>query len=290
MESEQLEAIEACLPSWLERYAFYEEDRARAYDAVSPQVRARLKKTVARLHSIYGTRPRQHEMRQVFDAFTFRCLRSPVPCTFVCLPEKYPFPQCLMAALVPPLLAGVGLVVPFFINAEGEISVHREAGTVPDIACALAPVAAGPTEAQNALLAALDLAGLERAFRLPASECLDALAEFFSSLPPVLSGTGESAFGRGPAMSFGGVGRIVLLGSFAGWEAIALFAARHGIPCAILTDEPGLAPVEWPDQAAHALPFALQPLLDAENREIWLWPHLEPEFFLTNRVYIGKPE
>ena len=289
MESEN--TLDARLPSWLERYAFYEEDRARAYDTVSPQLRVMLKKTVARLHSIYGTLPHNQVIEQHFDAFTLRQFRQPVSCAFVCVPEKYLYPQCFIAALVPPLLAGVKLVVPFFITGENAIATPLQ-GTLEGSANGQCVPSSPLPEAQNALLAALDLAGVERAYLLPASECHDAIVEFFASFSvKSLGEAGQHAAASGLEWLYG-AGKMVLLGSFPGWEPLALLAARLGIPCTVLAQEPRYIPLESPAAPlASSGPSAFCPLpcLDTENHDVWLWPGLEPESFCAGGFSVSKP-
>ena len=291
MESEN--NVVACLPSWLERYAFYDEDRARAYDAVSPQLRAMLKKTVARLHSIYGTLPRNLVAEQSFDAFTLRQTRQPVSCVFVCVQEKYLYPQCFMATLIPPLLAGVELIVPLFITGESALAPLPQESLEGSVNGQSAPFASS-AEAQNALLASLDLAGVEQAYLLPVSECHDAIAEFFATLSGKSVGeAGQHAAASGP-VSLYGAGKMVLLGSFPGWETLALLAARLGIPCTVLAQEPRYLPLESPattqtSSGPSASCPQFLPCLDAENHDVWLWPGLEPESFCASGFSVSKP-
>lgn len=249
--------------AWLDKHALHDDSFAEAYDALNGAERAVLKKCIARLYQVWGeTPPKESRTRAFIQGFGLEESSAPVPYVLLVCELSYPSPAAFLAALMPALLAGVEPVLPCFVPA-------RDGG--------------GMRHVPAALLAALELAGVERAF-LAAD---DAVQDFFTSLS-----------GRNAA------GRLVLLGGAACGESLALEAHRKGLPCRSLTGLPRYFSVRL-DEAAeqcfrprssgaaggNAIPpddagdeDGLFLSLDAGHEDIWVWPDLGPDWFRTKRM------
>lgn len=253
------------------------DDRfAAAYDAVSEADRARLKLCIARLHALYA--PQQVSRSRTVRVFDqgFACATSESPLAFavVLAGQEAVSPAKLLAACVPALCAGVRQVL-----------------------------AVLPPEPGDALLAALELAGVEDALVLGggAEELLPHLAKISEpgmllSLASPLAGCDDWPHARwspsarecGPARF--GIAlpensetgqqiahQLELLhpecrlgwevdpsGPFAGWDVLVAEDVAEAAGCALVTD-----PV-------HA--------------GVWVWPRLTPELFRTRRIALAARE
>jgi hypothetical protein len=143
--------------AWIREHALEDSLWDAAYERLDAGVRSRLKLCVARLHALWGERPLGRRLSlSLAGGFTAAWEWTPVPYALILCPANLEHPDRLLAACLPPLLAGVRRVLP----------------------CFLAP--ARPPLAP--LLAALELAGLEQAVLASRRETLEGLALMRESL------------------------------------------------------------------------------------------------------------
>lgn len=247
---------------WLERHALSDEAMGLAYESLGGEGRTALKLCIARLFRLWGESARSERCEKRFAPdFLLVAHESPAPhALFVC-DARYRHPAALLAAVMPALLAGVEEILPCFVQEEAE--------AVPS-----AP-----------LLAAMELAGVERCFSAPAAGS----EELFSLLQAENS-----------------QGRLVLLGTPPFGESLALAAHRRGGIIRSLLRPPhytstssgrvmeqGFGP-SLPDNTP-ADPSAGQddcgePLmqLDATHENVWLWHGLSPSWFRNRRMLLSS--
>ncbi len=244
----------SAFPPWAEERAVSDEALALAYESASPILRGELKKTVARLHALWGEHPFRSEEALFFrQGFSVTRASSAAPFALFLCPASYAHPVRFTAALMPAILAGVSLIVPVFVPPvpapPASVSKDEASGVFPggDLAFSTATSSYGfpPGEKpEPGLLAALELAGVERSFAMSGEDVLELLSDFGSRH---------------------GTGRVVLLGggdasAFAWADALLARALRAGHGCAVLADASSLR-------------------LDAAHEGIWAWPDLEPCWF-----------
>lgn len=247
--------------AWLDAHALADSRMAEAYESLSDNERAVLKKCIARLHAVWGECP-AHESRNRSFRQGFGLVEENAPVSHVLLAceSSYPSPAALLAVILPALLAGVSCILPCFAPASGRAALQRDI-TAP-------------------LLGALELAGVERAFAASEHD-ICALAE-------LLRADGDR-------------GRIVMLGDPGFGESLALHAHRAGVPCRSLTRPPlyysnrrcAVAEQRFTrnkdePERADALPCredeAMFLHLDAAHEDVWFWPALDPGWFRTRRM------
>jgi hypothetical protein len=248
---------ESSLNTWLDARALPDETRAAAYAALSGVELAVLKKCIAVLHRFWGERPRRLMTPCAFSPQLHTELDDrPAPWALVVCDAAYVSPAALLAAVMPAVLAGVDLVLPCLVRAEDD----------------LAPLFLSP------LLAALELAGLERAFSfspLDAAVLLELLADE------------------------GGDGRLVLLGQGSYSANLAALAFELGVVSRFLTRPPRYfnkrlymtAEQRFDDTAADGSidgddPRDIVLHLDTRYENIWIWPDLGPDWFRTRRLRV----
>jgi hypothetical protein len=146
--------------AWIREHALEDGLWDMAYARLEPLARARLKLCIARLHALLGEQPPERRLSLSFAA-GFSAVREwrPAPYALIFCPTDLGCPERLLAACLPPLLAGTPLVLPWFF--------------VPDKGSPKTPL--GP------LLAALELAGLEQAVLASGEDALKGLALFRKS-------------------------------------------------------------------------------------------------------------
>jgi hypothetical protein len=126
-----------------------------AYARLDPEARARLKLCTARLHALWGEQPLARRLSfSSAGGFSATWEWTPAPYALILCPTDLNYPERLLAACLPPLLAGVELVLPWFF----------------------VPAADSPRNPLFPLLAALELAGLEQAVLASGDEALSGLA------------------------------------------------------------------------------------------------------------------
>ena len=250
---------------WLDSHALADDCMGAAYETLSGGERAVLKKCIARQHVVWGEQPgRERRSRTFRQGFGVEEDEGPASYVLLVCQASFASPAAFLAALMPALLAGASSVFPCFVPGPEE-------DAEPD----------APPPAP--LLGALELAGVERAFTATEAEVL-ILAESLRAL---------SARGR-----------IVLLGSPAFGESLALHAHRTGVLCRSLTQTPfyysgRLCSVREQVFAREADEpreegEAMEPCpdddndlflhLDASHEDVWFWPKLGPDWFRTRRM------
>ena len=211
------------LPDWLEERAVDDAVFEKAYEALGAEGRARFKHALATLHAFWGERDEhRRESRDFRQGFRVDGEDSPAPYALFFCDAEYDHPELLLAALMPAVLAGCPLILPCFI----------------------------PTKADPAtpLLAALELAGVEGAFRLSPLEAAKLSAEL-----------GETRRR----------GRVVVLGRPSVTDVVILDATRRDIPCR----EFFLDSEDFEADAAHS--------------HIRILPDLGPDWFRNRRLRLS---
>ena len=291
------------LPEAFSAYRLDDALLAEAYEALGPERRAVLKTTIAALHAIWREQRETTRLTRCLPEGYTVCQESkPASYALVVCEAAYPSPACFLAAAMPALLAGVGLVIPCFVGGAG----HPPAALAP-----LAPLAP--------LATATELAGLEEALALPDE----------AQLLPLL----QALHGHGAA------GRLVVMGRKPLAREALVYALEQGIPCLSLTRPPyfhlvgGMdgktAPADpsfpmtsvasmpetsctacaaganasphdaahrenaawpnfsWAEQAgiATAAPCDLE--LEGGLANLWVWPGLDPAWFMNRRMRVS---
>jgi hypothetical protein len=211
------------LPDWLEERAVADAVFENAYESLGAEGRARFKHALATLHAFWGERDEsRRESRDFRQGFRVDGEDTPAPYALFFCDAEYDRPELLLAALMPAVLAGCPLILPCFI----------------------------PTKADPAtpLLAALELAGVEGAFRLSPLEAAKLLDEL-----------GETSKR----------GRVVVLGRPSVTDVLILDATRRNIPCRELF--------------ADSTDFTA----DAAHEHIRILPDLGPEWFRNRRLRLS---
>lgn len=232
---------DAMLPStaWLDAHALDDACVGAAYESVSARERAALKLCIARLHAIYGESAARERRRRCFrQGFCLEEEEVPAPFALVVCEAAYRWPSAFLAAVMPALLAGVTRVLPCFLPSGRD--------------------ADGCAEPRASLLAALELAGVERSFTAGEEEAQSLLRD--------LAREEEG-------------GCLVLLGERSFAESLLLTAHRSGVA--------GIPLVRPPLAGAHAPREGLRTdflFLDAAHHFVWVWPDLPPSCFRRRRM------
>lgn len=203
-----------------------------AYEATPPEERARIKSTLALVQAVHRERPALAE-ESVLPAgagygYTRRAL--PAPWALLLLGPGVPSPVRVAAAIMPAHLAGVPL---------------------------LAAMWTGSGRAPDALLAALELAGVEHAFAPPA-----AATDLSCALAALNAWPGTATT----------PGRLLLLDA----GPIPPERARGA-------ERAAAVPI-WTERAYPRSPSSLS--LDPDLADLWLHPDLSPAFFLNTRMSV----
>lgn len=237
--------------AWLEAHVLDDECLGRAYEALVPRERTSLKLCIACLCDIWAERPAKETRTRLFrQGFGLREETGAVPWVLLaCDPVAVSGPELLAAAL-PALLAGTPRLLPCFLLSP------REA------------------EPPAPLLAALELAGVERVFA--AGEA--AVAELLEELEAAAPG-----------------GRLVLLGGCGFGRQLALAAHARAVHslclvCSGKTAEPAVsgrargvaddrAGLAGREDALNADDCALPADHEDALALVHVWPELTPEHF-----------
>ncbi len=268
-------------PAWLEAHLIDDTSFERAYEDLGASGRARLKQAIAVLHVFWGeAEERRHTERVFRQGFRVREDMAPAPYTLLVCDSAYAFPSCLLAALMPAVLAGCPLILPCFAPTAGRAEASpdrclpvdcgpgvRSPLGMSDPAAKDRPSRAKPLPVAGPLLAALELSGLERAFALTEEGALD------------LFGQLHDAHGRG---------RLVIMGRDLWGEPLLLQAGRLGIPTRAFLTPPLYLRAEG---GQEILPDGREPdatapqlELDENHESVWIWPDLSPDWFRNRRL------
>lgn len=267
-------------PDWLEAHALDDAAMGRAYENLGAASRAVLKTCIARLHQIWGESPdRSLSLRCPRQGFCLEREDRPAEAAVIVCASDYRHPTAFLAALMPAVLGGVRTVLPLFTPSSDAACSHRTA-RAPGSGqkAAFSPDREAPPP--DPLLAALELAGVERAYLLDEEAALALLQE----LRPE-------------------TGRLVLLGERPFAQSLVLHAHAVGLACRsflrpprywnerlgrILTlDFPAGRAFSGPEEESpeHG-PEGFEPCvrLDAAHEALWIWPDLEPDWFRPRRA------
>ena len=221
-----------------------DEAFALAYESAGPEVRAEIKLALARLFTLWGQAPRQSETVQLF-AEGFQLREECAPAPFTVV--LCPTQFAPPACLVGALMPALCAGVPHVLP----VFVGEEACIHPHLLCTL------------------ELAGVEGASRLS----LEAAEELLSTL---CGGLGQ--------------GRLLVLGPQGFGLSLLQAALGLNLPAMPLWGGPRTTLLEAEGCSGgkagasafpHSGPFVQ---VDAANSSVWLWPGLEPQWFINKRV------
>ena len=254
-------------PAGLLSHAVDDRHMAEAYEALGAKPRATLKKCIARLHRFWGESPKRSLLLRT-PAEGFCVEREDVPADFaliVCAAD-YSHPTAFLAAIMPAVLAGVPAVLPLFIHRETPGNdASPQSDTLPCFP----------------LLAALELAGVERAFALDEAAALAALRELQTDRGRLLF-IGERPFGDSLALyahQSGMLFRSLLQPPRYHSERLGRIAK----PVFVTEDSFGAAAEGC--SAASGEPSLL---LGPDQEDLWFWPDLEPAWFRLYRARLSN--
>jgi len=260
-------------PEWLDAFVVDDEQFGTAYDAVADNRRAWLKTTIARLHVLHGTpqvmwgRQENHWRQGHISIAETR----PVDWTVVVVDSQYASGVRLLAAAMMPLLSGVENILVVF---------------------------AGDTPIAPEVLAALELAGIEMAVHVG--------VEKTSALMEELAG-GQSA---GCILALGNAAREVVRHVDGGVYGISIWQEPAFTGIGVLENvavdrdlltwaHPDLSIVDVTENELSALsavaavcceadcvdtiPDTVPVSLGAGQEGCWVWPQLQPQWFMHRR-------
>lgn len=252
-------------PDWLDDHAVDDARMGEAYESLDAQSRSALKTCIARLHRVWGESP---------DLFrTLSCPRQgfcleredrPAEAAVIACAADYRHPAAFLAAIMPAVLAGVRALLPVFV--------------LPAALDGREPLPAGP------LLAALELAGVERAVILDEEAALSLARELRPERSRLLL-LGEKPFGE----------RLILYAHSAGLACRSFFQAPWYWSERLNRAEPLLSIVENASGgqkgdfsvSGDAADYPVR--LDADHENLWLWPDLELNWFRLQRARLFTP-
>lgn len=267
-------------PDWLEARALDDAAMGRAYESLDAQSRAVLKTCIARLHRIWGeSADRDLSLHCPRQGFCLEREDRPAETAVIVCTAGYRHPTAFLAALMPAVLAGVRAVLPFFVplpDADQPSGAARLSGRGPETGLPRG----GPVLPAAPLLAALELAGVEKAY--PLDE--EAVLAFVREIRP------ES-------------GRLLLLGERPFARDLILYAHSAGLACrsffrparywsdrlgraATLGFTAGQVPPAFGEKPSECGEERPEPdvRLDAAHEDLWIWPDLDPGWFRVRRV------
>lgn len=141
---------DSALPERLQTFRLADERLAEGYEATPPRVRAAVKTTLALTRFLHAERPTRQEARveAAFAGFGREERRTPAPWLLIVLDRAFAAPTRLAALIMTARLAGVDEV----------IAVRPQGAAAP------------PAPFPAALLAALELSGVETVLEMPEAE------------------------------------------------------------------------------------------------------------------------
>ncbi len=264
------------LPDWLDGCRVPDSECAGAYEAMPARRRALLKKQIAALHALWGAGLEAGTTleRRLSSGLTIRERREPADWALFLMSGDFRSAPCLVAAVLPALLAGVFRILPCVLRKG------KEPPAAPEV------------------LAALDLLGQDQVFQLSeaqAAELLDGLIQAGrpdSGRLVLLGGAAAALAGRASPPRRDYSRRLKLgLDKQAGPDADLLGWAYPGALFADLPED-GRFPADldaifgrvdtcgtgsWPAPAVYG------PGCEA----LWRWPDCGPDFFIRHDFMFG---
>ena len=253
-------------PDWLDAHAVDDARMGEAYESLNAQCRSGLKTCIARLHRIWGESPELS--RSLFCPRQGFCLEReerPAEAAVIVCAADYRHPAAFLAAIMPAVLAGVQALLPAFI--------------LPVAFAGRRSLPAAP------LLAALELAGVERAVILDEETALALVRELRPERSRLLL-LGEAPFGEG----------LMLHAHNAGLACRSFFRTpcywnerlNRGEPLSSTAED--LSGGQKASLSASGDEAADYPVgLDADHESLWIWPDLEPNWFRLQRARLFTP-
>ena len=238
----------------LELHALPDELMGEAYEALGDRGRAVFKLCIARLHRLWGElAPGEISDRRLAPDFRVVTEERPADFALFVCEASYRHPAALLAGVMPAILAGVENIFPCFVSGnEGELP-------------------------RPELLVAMELAGVERCFFLPADDSA-AFAYWLREAAEdgCLVVFGERSFGGDYALAahYGGLA----CRSFTSTPVFTCLGDGRPMWQGFENLLPGNAPVPQESEAGEGRSGGgLQ--LDAEHADVWVWPDLSPAWF-----------
>lgn len=273
MKHDQLYSSSA---DWLNAHVVPDDAMAEAYESLGNEGRAVLKKCIARLYRLWGEMPlRQQNSTRFSEDFCVEVNDVPSPYALFICEASYASPAALLAALMPAVLAGVGNLLPCFVPDENSGAHGDTAGSDTCL-----PVAAP-------LLAALELAGVERAFCASTEQSEKLLSLLYEEEGPgCLVILGKGSFGHGPILAAHEKG----LNSRSLCHSLRYYDSARETPmihCFRQEPREGLAGADR-DKVDNRGPEASEIFLhlDAEHAGVWVWPDLSPAWFRSRQMLL----
>ena len=252
-------------PDWLDEHAVDDARMGEAYESLDAQSRSALKACIARLHRIWGESPDlSRSLSCPRQGFCLEREDRPAEAAVIACAADYRHPAAFLAAIMPAVLAGVRELLPAFVLPAA--SAGRES------------LPAAP------LLAALELAGVERAVILDEEAALSLVRELRPERSRLLL-LGEKPFGE----------RLILHAHNAGLACRSFFQAplywserlNRAEPLASAAEKTPGGPKGGPCASGEASDYPVR--LDADHENLWIWPDLEPNWFRLQRVRLFTP-
>lgn len=279
-----------------ESFFISDEIFAAAYEGLSDEHRAHIKRQIAFLYKIYGSpADRPSTTQKTWDnGFSLTRKRTPVDTVFVVCGDRFASAPQAVAAVLPPLLLGVRNV--FFVRLDD----------------------AEPDD----ILAAMELCGVEQVMHLPkrdVQELTVALEDCGTGVLILLDDdTPDSLSAEAVSLGWRVLRpRLFLhqreIGVYAGpvsspdWEALrwaypeARFVVRGGadnLPAGVEARDGGLQEfhsegldvlIVPPEEGAAAMHDAAL-VLEHGMETCWMWPVLDEAVFMRNRLRVGRSE
>ena len=254
-------------------YIVDDAEVALAYEAVTPNIRAVLKTSIARMYSCFGEVPTCVTAKQMNENGERFCQAvEPAPFTFVVCPASYSYATAFLSAVMCAVLAKVPRIIPCFITdafllaaRDNALAYRRAAHQQTPLAKDTALPATSVVAPQ--LLACADLIGLPEVFVMPQQQIASVCAAF---------------------AAYYGVGRLVMLGETM-WGEDTITAAHHmGVPCVSLFRPPAYAANVTPANLldTEASNYSCMRMNAAEDG-VWIWPELTPYWMMNNTLLLG---
>ena len=257
---------------------------AEGYEQAGPELRGRLKKSMAAHHELLEQRlpPRFRRAEISYGASLCACESTPAPWCLIMHDAAYPAAPRALAAALPAQLAGTPLI--------WSVALHEGAGQ------AVPP---------PAVLAAWELTGVENVAGVDLKTFLPQLREFAAAL------NRDAEQGPGRVLILGNPAWSREIGAIFNNERAALLrlegppprilltgdqdAAYHPIICALHPDA-DIQTAQDADNTPYAAVFSSEAInaasagkiraalrLDYEHCGCWVWPELDAAFFLNHK-------
>jgi hypothetical protein len=276
---------ESPFPDWLGTFLVPDEEFGEAYESTTPERRAWLKTCIARLHVLHGAAGMTwgRAEKQWRQGFVSVAEIRPVDWTIVFLAGEYASGPRSVAALMPALLAGVANVLVVRIADEGapwaapvlagfelagqEAVVNLAADRVPVLLSEMANKGSG----RFLVLGKIDEA-LKAAVARFALDCSPHVACWFEPVSGSLAIAG--------AEDACDIDEDLL-----SWAHPDLQIVRYdGENLEMVQEEGGFLALAGTPDLVDIVPDSIPLMLGPGQEGCWVWPELEPQFFMQRRL------